>query len=241
MRVIAFFDWNVFLIQDAFRCVSCSFTTQFESPLIGVLTRDGKIFRSSDISQLMREFEAFSSSASLEVYAGCRDTADPEAFWDSYVSYSAKVGGKKDFLIALNNSEIRENEIIETFLAITRVSDIRYGFSFDRKNRSDGRFFAKGISTEKSSERERGEDSRWFNERLVMKGQSGRQNRHLVGYFKDVFEFNLIDEFHLQSIQDLSDCLGSIRNLGSGRYLWIPKSDNIARIRAHLQDRDLII
>jgi hypothetical protein len=243
VQVVSFFDWNELAIRSAYESVVNTLPSRFDRLLVGVLTLDERVTSSSNIEQLVEKFETVSgsASASLEVYSGCIDNTDPEKGWDAYFCYSRRLIGKRDIMLAINGPIIAEDVVVEIFKEICMIGDPYYGFSLDWERSGDGRHFAKGLSTEESSDRERESDSRWFNERINMKGFERRHNRHKSGHFKGIFKCNLINQCHLKKLEKISNYLGDIEELGHGRYLWIPAAKNFSRIKGHLLERDLLI
>jgi len=242
MRIISFFDWIKFPIQDILHRVKCDLANQFKEPFVGILTCDEKTYSSSNIETLVEKFEGYSGSVSLEIYTGVVDETDPERGWQSYFNYSLRLKGKKSCIVAINNTLlIKKIEVIKFIENISHVGSVGYGFSFDYDGNSDGRYYSQGISTEKSSDIQREEDARWFNERINLKGLHHKHNRHLKGYFKDVFEINIINKHHLANIKKILGDVDGMLDLSSDNFLWIPNANDFNYIRKSLRQHKLII
>lgn len=241
MRIISFFDWVNLPIQEVLNCVYKDLAKQFEGELIGILTCDEKVYSSSNIQTLIKKHESCSGSVSIEIYADFVDENDPELGWESYFCYSSRLQGKRNCIISIKNNSIEKNEIVTFIKNVTAISEIGYGFSFDYIGKSDGRYYSQGISTGESSDIECEEDARWFNERINLKEKNQKHNRHLKGYFKDVFEINILNKHHLENIQNTVNGVTEILELGSGNILWMPNFNDIKQIKEQLQKDELII
>ena len=163
--------------------------------------------------------------------------------------------GRKTLIVRGDNSMFSWDSCLAYLERVALHGNLGYGYADSQLIDQQALYFALGMNLGQpvtQEERDRaGTISRWFNERIPMKDIPA-MNRHLAGFFRDVFEVNIITDRHLgQLCEDGSTLqekivrekgrLGYIECLANLSYVWVLPMDTRKRARELLESMKVII
>jgi len=176
----------------------------------------------------------------VEIYGSLKRRKDIDA-WESYFLYKKSNHGSTMILEASLNI-LKIESIVELMKRFSSISNIGYGYAKKSVGGAGGVFEALGVTfgfpKSPIEKKKADEDSRWFDERLLVNGS--QKMRHLKGMFRSVYEVNIINDFHLsididgrslRSVVTEDEDFGELIGLNNGSYIWVIPEDQVARIR----------
>lgn len=244
MQLFCLFEWSVDL-EPLYKGLFEDVHRYFSKDNVYVLTINGNAKFLSKEDELRKAFDVTDKPVSIEIYSCVKDKSDPESGWQSYLCCGQRPSGQRELIFATKDESMERENIIKLVEDLSKLGKLGYGFSFKTNSGLDGRYFARGLSTTDSTSLQRDVDSRWFNERLIFKGEEpAAKRRHLNGHFKDVFDYNIINGSHVSSLRSLTlspETIGEIEELFNDTYLWIPNRSNAKKVRDSIVNNGLLI
>jgi hypothetical protein len=135
---------------------------------------------------------------------------------------------------------------------LANLGSLGYGIGFEWKREPDPLLHVLGIThgLPRTEEEEAlaDHDSLWFEERIARGGASPAM-RHLAGYFRDVYELNLLNRAHLNAPLEgtsfaevvRSHEWGSLEELAKGNWLWRVPRSAVGEVRRRLSGAGLLL
>jgi hypothetical protein len=99
------------------------------------------------------------------------------------------------------------------------------------------------VSTGTSTKEESASNGRWTCQRLPMKGAPA-ENKHLQGYFRDIYEVNVLNLKHVANLNKFFPSehnFINIRKISEDNYLWLVNGKDHQAIRNKLEAENLLI
>jgi hypothetical protein len=245
--LLTLYDWNdqltvADLIHALPETVVCRMTSAGS-----VLAVNGKK-RTRAVS--LKTILAAANAESIEVEA----SEPPRGTSRNVFSYINRKG-KKTLIISGDRSVFSWESCFAYLQRIASHGNLGYGYADSRTIDERAVYFALGISfghpTTPEEQAVANTISRWFRERIPMKTVPPL-NRHLTGFFRDVFEVNIITDSHLgqlcedgntlqAKIEGAQGALGYIESLANQSYVWVLPLDTRRHARKLLEDGRVII
>lgn len=248
---LALYDWESNFTASDFYDVACSFfVAAGVDPDCGSLRREtqneSRTLKLSTIASRIKKPE-YAQAPSVELYHTIPNYAQLVFGWDVTVGYHADDIRDMCFCAGVELTKLGIDYMANLVERISHLTNLTYGIGYTRAFRDGPDLYALGMGTnpDYSPEGRRAADrvGAWFRERIG-------QNRHLLGYLRDVYPLNVISQPHLDMpvngmplgewIRHAAD-RGTLRPLAGGAWLWRIEDAQVANVQAELEAAGLLI
>jgi len=236
--------------------------TNLDIPICSVGLPGAKRARKMKVRDLLARIESGEVIESIELYLGeKRPGRDLTSDADAYLVISAD--NDKDCLIVLPLETTADSEWEGLIERLAQLGSLTYGGCFTWRRRSSPGFYAVGIIhsvpgpdglahpmiTSPEEARRVHEENTWYYERLSYVDIPARM-RHRLGYFRDVYEKNILSAAHVEmrvNDRTLGDIIrttpgwGTLRELEHGNWLWSVDEAALEWIRQKFEQWKLLI
>ena len=241
-------DWSSSISSaDLVAAVQLRAAKFFDSLNFGVVHRRGRddLFKHVSSSSITSLFD----SGGGEFYGASSHKDDPTKSWESYFLIKDDDGSRELIMCAQGNI-LSCSDMIGIINSLGKIGSLGYGYGgseFDH----DLLHYIIGISSGYPSNDEQRDKalklSRWFTERLSMRGSPARK-RYLNGMYRDLFRINIITHNHLVTLRSVGGPEAfemlfskSLIEVGEENFLWIPGDDEKDAAREILSECGLMI
>lgn len=256
LRCVAVYDWSSDINSLSLFEASISWLDAIGFEIgFGIFMRNrtakGIRLSENDLLRLMGDEKDFYS---IEIFSKKNvDPADPAKDWRRYFSISGNGEKKKTLTINVPSDLTDSDGVYKLIAEFSNFGDLCYGVSFPWVLESNPALFISGIThgfPSTPEEKKRADlDAVWFSERLSMAGNEPRM-RHRLGFFRDVYEFNVLNRNHISSnvngvrlidrIKQSAD-FGGIDAVSKFNWVWRILPKDITHVRDVLGESGLLI
>lgn len=249
LRCLALFDWPPSV--DDREIIRAGFDWfRSKSPSLGkTYVANSYSSKSKSISRakLIEKIENREVIAALEIYPN-----GPDDFSRNFC-VSGGESGKRILIVTLPAEQFHADEAEDLITSLASIGNMAYGICLTTNGAKNPAFYVRGVTHGEIKTKEDADqadlDSIWFMERLSMKGAPPKM-RHKLGFFKDVYEINVINENHARAMVDGQDLVswigesrvrGTVKRISSSNLLWTIPVTCIRHIRESLSKNGLLL